>query len=103
MLRKIVLWGFFLAIIAAIVYGYLHYAVVALYEPDTPKITYMVLLKKPSRGFDFFYNHIDKKTMENKIRGMRQRNQTIPWHMDYNYLMANEIYIHTFDNRNIGN
>lgn len=102
MLRKLVLWGILLAIIGAAVYGWLSYAVIALYEPETPKVTYMFVVAKPERDIEFFYNHIDKSEVEKEVTRLRNTNQRVPWHLDYNWVLNNSVYQMTFDNRFLG-
>jgi hypothetical protein len=99
MLRKLFWWGLALAIIGGLAYGYMYYAVVALYEPSTPKVTYLMLVKKPERDFTFFYNYIDKEVIERQVKNIKASGQQVPWHMDYEWLEAHSIYTITMDNR----
>lgn len=99
MLRKLFIWGFLGAIIAAVVYGYLNYAVIALFERDTPKVTYLFVVEKPEMGPDFFYNYFDQKAFDKEIRRLDRENIHIPWHMQYENIVADSVYHITMDNR----
>lgn len=99
MVRRIVIWLIVLGIIGGAVYGYMTYAVVGLYEPSTPKVTYLFIVEKPVRGFDFFYNHIDRTQLEKDVARYKQRNEDLPWHMNYNWVVNNAVYFFTMDNR----
>jgi hypothetical protein len=98
-MRKVIIWLIVLAIIAGAVYGWMTYSVVGLYEPETPKVTYLFIVEKPERGFDFFYNHIDKARTEKLVANYKRRNDDLPWHMDYNWVVNNSVYFFTMDNR----
>ncbi|MEW6267320.1 MAG: hypothetical protein AB1641_29965 [Thermodesulfobacteriota bacterium] len=101
MVRKLVIYAILLALVGGVAYGYLSYAVVALYEPTTPKVTYLFLVPKPYREAGFFYNNIDKKEMEQELKRLRTTNQPIPWHMDYDWVVNNSVYQITMDNRSL--
>ena len=99
MFRKLFIWGLLLAIVAGIGYVYLFYAVVALYEPATPKVTYLIFVKKPERDTTFFYNHIEKSSFEKDVANYKRVYNAVPWHMDYDKLINGSIYMITMDNR----
>ena len=101
MVRKITIWLMAAAVVDAIAYGYLFYAVVALYDMDTPKVTYLFVIKKPERDIGFFYNHIDRHETEKEIRKFTRNGKGVPWHMDYEYVELNALYVMTMDNRNL--
>ena len=96
MLRKLSLYVFFGLIIAGAIYSWRTYSAIVLYEPGNPKVTYMFVVKKPASGWDLFYNHIDQKKVEREIEVLRFRNQSIPWHMDYDRVVNSAIYHMTF-------
>ncbi len=97
MLRKIILWGMLLGLVAAAAYGWMNYAVVALYDKETPKITHVFFLEKPYRDATFFYNYIDRREIEKQIQLLESRGDKIPWHLDYNYVVSNSIKSFTLD------
>ena len=99
MVRRLTIWFFVLAILAAVAYGWLTYSVVALYDPNTPKVTYLFIVEKPVRGLDFFYNHVDKSMVEKQVAGYKRRGGEMPWHMDYNWVVNSAVYYFTMDNR----
>jgi hypothetical protein len=99
MVRQILLWGLLLAFLGGIVYGYMQYAVIAFYEQDQPKITYLYLVKKPNRGYNFYYNYIDQKEVEKDIQAYERRNIPPPWHMNSAWVVNNSIYNIKLDNR----
>ena len=99
MVRKISLWGLLLAFLGGIAYGYMHYAVIAFYEPDQPKITYLYLVKKPYRGFDFYYNYIDQKEVEKELVAYERKNLPPPWHLNSAWVVNNSVYNLKLDNR----
>ncbi|MFH1136979.1 MAG: hypothetical protein V1816_12970 [Pseudomonadota bacterium] len=101
MVRKLVLWLMLAAVVGGAAYGYLFYAVVALYDLDTPKVTYMFVIKKPARGTGFFYNHIDRQQTEKEVQRLLRSGLPVPWHMDYEFVELNAVYVMTMDNRNL--
>ena len=99
MLRKLVLWGMFAAVVGAGVFGYLTYAVVGMYDQETVKITHLYFVTKPERGIGFFYNHINKGVVEKELRRLKVGNRAIPWHLDYEWIKGNTLYEYIMDNR----
>jgi len=99
MLRKIILYLILLAVIGSIAYGWLNYAVVGLYDKESPKITHMYLIPKPERDTTFYFNHIDRPEVEQEIANLKEKGRPIPWHLDYNYVVSHSIYEYTFDLR----
>jgi hypothetical protein len=101
MLRKFILYLILAIVIAAIGYGVMTYAIVGLYEPSTPKVSYVFIVEKPQRGWEVFFNHIDKRAVENEVKKLRDKGQPVPWHLDYNYGVNNSVYQITMDNRKL--
>ena len=100
LLRKIFWWTLLLLVIAAAVYAYMTYTVIALWDPDSPKVSYLILLEKPQRDFStVFYNYIDKEMYEREVARYTKKNQEPPWYLDYDWTWNNEIYHFTMDNR----
>ena len=99
MLRRLTLWGILAIIVGGLVYGYLYFAVVGLYEPSTPKVSYLIFIKKPERSSTFFFNHVDKKDTEKERYLLEYRHQPVPWHLDYDWVINHAIYTLTLDNR----
>lgn len=100
MLRKLFIYAVLAGLIGAVVYGVRTYAVVALYDKETPKVTYLFVLPKPQQSFDFFFNHIDRREVEREIAQRQATNQPIPWHMNYEYVVNQSIYHFTLDATN---
>ena len=99
MLRKFFIFLIFGSIIGALVYGYLYYGLVALYDTQTPKVTHLYLVKKPEKDTTFFYNHIDKKSFNREIKRLQKTSGHLPWHLKYEWVVSNQIYEMTLDNR----
>ena len=99
MLRKLFIWLIIGVIVAAIAYGYMTYAVVALYDEDTPKVTYMYLVEKPERSGSFFFNHINKDMVEKELAILKARGEKVPWHLKYDDVVNRSVYVLTLDNR----
>jgi hypothetical protein len=99
MLRKLGLYAILAVIIAAVAYGWLNYAIVGLYDKDTPKVTYLFVVPKPERDTTLFYNHIDENMVTSELRKLKDRNRPVPWHLDYDYVVNRSIYHFTLDSR----
>ncbi|MDY6851054.1 MAG: hypothetical protein SV487_03120 [Thermodesulfobacteriota bacterium] len=99
MKRKIILYLMLACVAGAAAYFWLHYAIVAFYDKDTYNISHVYVVTKPERGVDFFYMHSDRKIVEKEIANLREKNQPIPWHMDYNEVLGRSIYDLVLDSR----
>lgn len=99
MLRKLSIMLIFGVIIAGAVYGWMNYAIVGLFDPDSPKVAHLYLVEKPERSYDFLYNHINQAVAKKEIAQMQATGQPIPWHMQHEWVTGNSIYEFTMDNR----
>lgn len=98
-MRKVILWLIVLALIGGIVYGWLHYAVVGLYDPEIKQVSHMYVAPKPEWSFDIYYEHLNRERLERDIAQLKATNKPIPWHMDYNYVLGSYVYDFTLDSR----
>ncbi|MBU2549799.1 MAG: hypothetical protein KKB20_15400 [Proteobacteria bacterium] len=92
MVRKITLWVMLLAIVGGIVYGWMNYVVVGLWDRDSNKVTHMYVVPKPEWGTDVYYEHIDRKRFDLELAALEKKNQPVPWHMDYDYVVNQAVY-----------
>lgn len=101
MFRKIVIFLIFASMLGAIVYGLYTYAVVALFDRESPQVTYFCLVEKPKqeRGFSVYFDHINPDKYDRLIAIYKDRKQPIPWHMFYDDIKDNAVYVLTLDHR----
>jgi len=99
MKRKIILYLMLACVVGAAAYFWLYYAIIAFYDKDTYNISHVYVVSKPERGVDFFYMHSDRKVVEKQIANLREKNQPIPWHMNYNEVLGRSIYDLVLDSR----
>ncbi|MEW5724443.1 MAG: hypothetical protein AB1896_15135 [Thermodesulfobacteriota bacterium] len=100
MLRKLFIYGLLLGILGLLVFGYMSYAVVALYEPGQPKISYLFFIPKPERNFDFpFFNYVDEDAAKKQVKKYEDKSLPVPWYLDYEWVVNHSVYHLTLDNR----
>ena len=99
MLRKLLLWAILLAIVGGVVYCWLHYVIIGFWDPESKRVTHMYVVPKPERGFEIYYDHIDRARTEKEIASLKERNEFLPWHMDRDYIMAHQVYDLVLDTR----
>lgn len=91
-MRKAIFTLIILGILGALVYGYYTYALVALYDQETVKRTHFFLLKKPERGWTFYYNHMNRDEVEKEVAQLEYLRKPVPWHLDYKYVREHKIH-----------
>ena len=78
MARKITLFLMLAALVGAVVYGWLFYGIVGLYDEEEPKISYIFITEKPEWDTGLFYNHVDKVIFDKEIKRLKRRQEALP-------------------------